>query len=240
MMMDTLGVNRVIGRWPRPIVCVWVLLVSSACATAPVARQRCVDPEIQLARLLQPYETLNSTGCTTAQDECERLRNEIVRLNLVCPTHAPTLMANAVIAYDQGRPIEAQQLLDMILAQPRVHPTAAVLRARIAIEEGNLPFATRLLDQQIRISPDDSALHEMYAAALFLRGNVLESRSELRIAAALGAPKWRIAYHLGLIEETAGRASEASRLYLEALQENPNWAPAQSRLKALQARPSSF
>ena len=40
------------------------------------------------------------------------------------------------------------------------------------------------------------------------------------MAGALGAPRWRIAYHLGLIEETAGRSDEARRLYQEAVRES--------------------
>jgi hypothetical protein len=59
------------------------------------------------------------------------------------------------------------------------------------------------------------------------------------MAGMLGAPRWRIAYHLGLIEEASGRGDEASRLYAEALQGNPGWAPADSRLKALRARTGS-
>ena len=85
--------------------------------------------------------------------ECERLAREIARLGVVCSAHVPTLMANAVIAYDEHRPAESQQMLDVILAQPRGYPDAAVLRARIAIEEGNVPFARRLLGQQITLVP---------------------------------------------------------------------------------------
>jgi hypothetical protein len=59
---------------------------------------------------------------------------------------------------------------------------------------------------------------------------------ELSMAGALGAPAWRVAYHRGLIEEASGRLAQASRFYEEALQGNPGWPPAESRLKALRAR----
>ena len=165
-----------------------------------------------------------------AAPECDRLRREIERLAVVCPGHVPTLMANAVIAYDEHRPAKAQQFLDQILAQPRSYPDAAVLRARIAIEEGNLPFARRLLEQQIRLAPDHAGLHETYAATLYLERQLPEARRELTTAGALGAPRWRIAYHLGLVEEASGRLDEARRYYAEALEANPAWAPARSRL----------
>jgi predicted Zn-dependent protease len=218
------------------------LMTIAGCAVrSPLVRQQCYNPDAQLASVLPAFEALRARGCdeSTLQggpSECERLQREIERLAVVCPGHGPTLMANAVIAYDEQRPAEAQQMLDVVLSQPRPYPDAAVLRARIAIEEGNIPFARRLLTQQIRLVPDHAGLHETHAAALYLDGNLQESRSELTMASALGAPRWRIAYHLGLIEETSGRSDEASRLYQEAVTGNPGWEPAQSRLRALRAR----
>ncbi len=218
------------------------LLMTAACATNPVLRQQCYNPDARLARLLQPYQELRAKDCTADGNierggaECERLEREIVTLGVVCPAHAPTLMANAVIAYDNQRPADSQQMLDVILSQPRGYPDAAVLRARIAIEDGNVPFAERLLIQQIKLVPDHAGLHETYAAALYLDGKMTESRGALTMAGLLGAPRWRIAYHLGLIEEALGLTAEASQLYDESLQGNPGWAPADSRLKALRAR----
>jgi tetratricopeptide (TPR) repeat protein len=214
-------------------------LITSACATtSPLVRQDCNNPDAQLASLLQPLEALRAKGCDTAvaqhgTSECDRLRREIERLAIICPGHAPTLMANAVIAYDEHQPPKSQQFLDQILAQPRTYPDAAVLRARIAIEEGNLPFARRLLEQQIRLVPDHAGLHETYAATLFLERKLPEARRELTAAGAFGAPRWRIAYHLGLIEEASGRPDEARRYYAEALEANPEWAPARSHLNGL-------
>ena len=217
-------------------------MMTTACASNPVLRQQCYNPDARLASLLMPYEALRAKDCTVNGSgerggaECDRLEREIATLGVVCSAHAPTLMANAVIAYDKQRPADSQQMLDVILSQPRGYPDAAVLRARIAIEEGNLQFAQRLLGQQIKLVPDHSGLHETYAAALYLDGKMAEARGELTMAGLLGAPRWRVAYHLGLIEEALGLGAEAGRLYAEALQGNPGWAPADSRLKALRAK----
>ena len=216
------------------------LLATAACATTPPAvRQQCYNADAQLTQLLQPYEELRAKGCPLDPrqqgSECDRLRLEIARLAVICPAHAPTLMANAVIAYDEKRPVDAQQYLDQILAQPRSFPDAAVLRGQIAIEEGNIPFALRMLAQQITLAPDQAGLYETYAAALYLDGQLAASRSELALAQALGAPRWRIAYHLGLIEEASGNRAEAVRDYTEAVSGNPAFQPAAARLKALQA-----
>jgi Flp pilus assembly protein TadD len=123
-----------------------------------------------------------------------------------------------------------------VLSLPGRYPDAAVLRARIAIEQGNVPFARRLLVQQIRLVPDHSGLHETLGAALYLDGRLPEATLELTTARALGAPNWRVAYHLGLVEEAAGRFDEASRHYGEALEGNPEWAQARSRFNALRSK----
>lgn len=221
--------------WTIAAVVASVLL--SGCARRSAAtRQDCANPDEQLASVLQPYEQLRAAGCTP---ECDRLVRAIERLSLVCSGHKATLMANAVIAYDDHRPASAQQLLDIILGQPGTHPDAAALRARIAIEEGNLPFARRLLEQQINLTPDHAGLHETYGAALYLARQLPEAERALTLAGVLGAPRWRIQYHLGLIREAEARFDEAIRHYTESLAGRPGWLPAQSRLNALRAtRPS--
>lgn len=218
-----------------------VCFTLSGCATrSPLLRQQCYDPDKQLASVMQPLEALRAQGCSTAVaraggSECDRLEAEVARLAVVCPGHAPTLMANAVIAYDHHRPEESQQFLDQILSQSRPYPDAAVLRAQIALEDGNIPFARRLLEQQIKLVPDHAGLREVHAATLFLDRRLDEARAELTTAGALGAPRWRVAYHLGVIEELSGRLDEAARLYMEALQGNPGYPEADSRLRALRA-----
>ena len=80
-------------------------LAAAACATtSPLVRQQCNNPDAQLAGVLQPLEALRASGCRSGDildgTECDRLRRELERLAVVCPGHAPTLMANAVFAYD--------------------------------------------------------------------------------------------------------------------------------------------
>ena len=218
---------------PWKIAALLATLLVTGCAKGPATtRQECSNPEEQLASILKPYEELRAKGCTR---DCDGLLRALERLSMVCSRHTPTLMANAVIAYDDQRPTTAQQFLDLILSQPAPHPDAAVLRARIAIEEGNLPFARRLLQQQINLTPDHAGLHETYGAALYLGRQLPEAERALTIAATLGAPKWRISYHLGLIREAEARFDDAIRHYAESLAANPGWLPAQSRLNALRA-----
>jgi predicted Zn-dependent protease len=210
----------------------------SACATAPpLAQQQCASADAQLAAVLQPLERLRASGCAAAGLECDRLQQQIARLAIVCPGHPPTLMANAIIAFDNHQPQVAEQFLDQLFAQGRPNPDAAVLRARIAIDAGNVTFAKRLLAQQLQAVPDHASLREAYAATLYLGGQMSEAETQLRMAAALGAPSWRVEYHLGLIDEAAGQLESARRHFTQALEANPDWQPARSHLNALRAGP---
>ena len=219
-------------------IVVWIAVTGCA-VHSPLLRQQCYDADVQLADVLRELEEHRAKGCSSgtsaAGSECDHLEAEIARLAVVCPGHAPTLMANAVIAYDEHRPQDSQQYLDLILSQPRPYPDAAVLRAQIALEEGNVPFARRLVEQEIMLVPDHAGLHEVRAATFFVDRRLDDARAELVRAGALGAPRWRVAYHLGMIEELSGHPDQAARLYMEALQGNPAFTAADSRLRALRA-----
>jgi tetratricopeptide (TPR) repeat protein len=203
------------------------------------ARFECWNADAQLHDALLGFETARDRGCTDASTggeySCVRWELEIRRLAIVCPAHLATLTANAVVAFE-SQPEQAQQYLDRVLAAPGIHPDAAALRARLAIDEGNLPFARRLLAEQIALAPDHAGLHETYGAALYLSGQLEAALRELLAARAMGAPEWRVAYHLGLIEEANGHPETAISYYADAVAKNPGYAQAQSRLNALRRR----
>lgn len=208
-------------------------LSTAACARrAPALAVDCVDPDAQLARLMATYRALPPTGCGA---ECDAVRRDIERLGLSCPAHVPTMEANATFAFEDGQTVAAQQLLDLVLARPGSHAEAAVLRARIAVEEGNLPFAARLVAEQLTLAPAHPGLHELAGAVAYFERRYEPAEASLRLAAKLGAPAWRVAYHLGLIREAQDRVEDAMRFYAEALAGNPGWAVAEARLAALKA-----
>ncbi len=171
-------------------------------------------------------------GCGSLEDgiyTCEEQRREVERVAYVCPTYVPGLMASAILAYDERQYGRAQQYLDALFGLQKVHAPAAVLRGRIALEEGNVPFALRFLGERVNLSPDDPELREVYAGALYLGGKLADARRQLDIAARLGAPAWRVAYHRGLFEEAAGNLHEALHYYEEAMRERPEWEVASAR-----------
>jgi len=224
------------------------LLVCSACADAPYLRNQyetsCTLPDLELAEAWDLLEEARSTpgGCdhdARGMDRCRALHREIERIAFVCPNHIPSLMTTAVLAYEDKDFAKASERLSSILNLVKVHPDAAVLRARIALEEGNLPFALTFLKQRMELSPDHAQLREVYAATLFLSGRLEEARTQLAVAEQLGAPRWRVAYHLGLFEERRGELQKARLLYQESVDLKSDWNLPISRLHGLLTKPFS-
>jgi Tfp pilus assembly protein PilF len=230
-------------RLPLRALVVLVASAGASCAARTAATgYECVNADRVLREVVQQLEQARAAGCSERDlrgtGSCVTREREIERLAFLCPSHAPTLVANAVLAYESHNPVKSQQFLDRVLSQSPALPDAAVLRAKLAIDEGNLPFARRFLAERITVSPDHAGLREVYGAALYLSGYLEDARRELMTARAMGAPAWRVAYHLGLVEEADGRPATAMAHYREAIEGNPNWQAARSRLNALGAQPS--
>lgn len=224
------------------------MLLCSACATSPHDRHlyetACTVPDLHLAESWELLVKARSApgGCSLndqGQNTCQVLQDEIERIAFVCPNHIPSLMTTAALAYEGDERVKSLQQLNAIFDLVNVHPDAATLRARIALEEGNVPFVLTFLKQHLELSPDHAPLREAHAAALFLSGDLDEAETQLKIAEKLGAPRWRIAYHLGLFQERRGQEQEARRLYAEAAELRPGWDVPVSRMKGLLALPLS-
>jgi len=212
-----------------------VLLFLSACSYQDqYIANECPLPESQLMVPWRQWQEARSKpeGCGSLENgtyTCRELRQEVERVTYVCPFYPPGLMASAILAYEDRQFARAQQYLDALFGLQKVHAGAAVLRGRIALEEGNIPFALRFLAERVKLSPEDPELREVYAGALFLGGKVPDAQKQLAIAANLGAPAWRIAYHRGLFEEAGGNFHLALQYYEEALRERADWDVALAR-----------
>jgi predicted Zn-dependent protease len=220
----------------RMLMTVALAITGTSCAKSILTQYECHHPDHLFRAWLERFEESRARGCFSSSPGspmCTGLLREIEHLSAICPGHPPTLLAGAIVAYEARQLVKAQHFLDQIFEHPVIHPDAATLRARIAIEEGNLPFARRLVEEQIQLTPDHAGLREVHGAALYLSGRLDEARRELQAALAFGAPEWRVAYHLGLVEESAGNIPAAIVQYTAALSRNPGWRAAQSRLNAL-------
>ncbi len=200
------------------------------------------DAAPRLAVLLDRWEELRSAGQTCEdlprvgqpERDCGRIQLGLRQLAAEFPSDASVLLANAVVSYEVGYPTRAQSYLDAALTVDPAYPEAAILRSRIAIEEGNLPFARRLLRESIELSPDHAGLREALASVAYLAGDFPSARKQLLAAERLGAPPWRIAYHRGLVAEAVGDPTAAAAHYRRSLEERPDYERARARLAGIQ------
>ena len=201
------------------------------------------DPDQEIVQLREewrraPYSAIyddHGNGCEQSGFESKELiRRKAENLLFRYPRHVPTRFFAALLAYEASDPNRATEHLDTLFALQPVHPEAAVLRGRIALEGGNFVYALNLLEDQVALRPDSSELYEALSSAYFVAGRSQDALGALSSAEGLGAPKWRSAYNRGLVEESLGLTDQAIAHYKESLKLMPGWPPAQARLKGLE------
>ena len=226
---------------------VWLGLVSvllcGACSTLdPQYDDNIADPDARLEMFLGQYEQARRGSLREKIYQAENhvivdvglVRSRIEEMCFKFPDHVPSYLANAVLSYyDQHDRAKAQSYLDALFRLQPVHPRAGMLRARIAVEEGNLPLARTLLAEQVMLTPNHSGLREQRAMVFSLEGEHEQALQELNLAERFGAPVWRVAYHRGLVREDQGQPDAAAEQYELCLEANPAWVAAHNRLSAL-------
>ena len=222
------------------LILVMGLGFSLACASQKLPGKN--DPTVRVTKLLDEWLRVREGGGSCASGgrkypfvDCGRIQSAIVGLGLEFPNNSEVLLVNAVIAYETNQPENAESYLDALLEQESTEPGVAVLRSRLALDQGNLHHARRLLNEQVNLTPDAADLREALAAVHYLSGDLASARRQLLIAERLGAPAWRVAFNRGLLEEAEGHTESAIEYYQGALDENPEYAPARSRLRGLQS-----
>jgi predicted Zn-dependent protease len=213
-------------------------------ALAPHARNESGDPDERLRIELDMLERARARGPNNdvlieqqqVIVDSGDISNNILRLSLEFPYHVPTLLANAMLSYEQRESTTAEAFLDRVLRIEPMNADAGELRGRMALEEGNVPFALKTLKRHVDGTPDVSTLRETYAAALLYAGDFAEAEVQLDAAERLGSPLWRVRYHRGLVAERRGDAQAARASYESALADDPDFAAARSRLAGLDVR----
>ncbi|MFG0320588.1 MAG: tetratricopeptide repeat protein, partial [Planctomycetota bacterium JB042] len=214
----------------RPLLLAGVVLLTllPGCGgLAPHARTDSPVADERLSALLASHRAVAAHGAGVVIEEEEvivdsgRIRNEIERLTLEFPDHVPSLMASAQLAHDAGETTKAVSYLDRVRRLEPGHADAVVLRARIALEEGSIPLARRLVEEQIDRTPDHSSLREVEAGVRFLAGEHEAALRSLDVAESLGAPRARVLYLRGLIEAARRLPVAAALLDQAAEVEDP-------------------
>lgn len=234
-------------RWLGLALTIAVMLAFLGCQGSLARQDMCPgDPDVEVMELREewtraPYSGIYDDGgsacggCSPSDIESKELiRRKAENLLFKYPRHVPTRLFAALLAYEANDPHRATEHLDTLFALQPVHPEAAVLRSRIALEEGNFVFAITFLEDQVALRPDQAELYEALASAYFVADRPQDALSALSTAEGLGAPRWRVVYNTGLIEEALVQTDKAVAHYRESLRHMPGWPPAKARLRGLE------
>ncbi|MGJ8690535.1 MAG: tetratricopeptide repeat protein [Gammaproteobacteria bacterium] len=218
-----------------------ICVLSIACSSVQHTEMSRANPDQRLDEMMGMYELAQGVGdgcheiwtANNATVDCQRILNEIERLYVEFPNHERIVFSNAVINYEMGKRENAQWLLDQLELFQRANPEAAMLRAEIAIKEGNLKFADSLVERQILLLPSNSGLRELKASIAYLKKDYDTAKQSLSVAGRLGAPAWRLAYHHGLVSEAQLNWGSACQFYQSSIDQKSDFNSALARLIGL-------
>lgn len=188
------------------------------------------DPDEALLELTEAAEA--GDGGAAA----EQLQFAVEALATRHPQHVASQVVAASIAMERGQRQRAQGFVERALDLDARNVEARCLRVRIAVQDGNLDLARKIVEDGLQLRPDASRLYESAAWVDQLDERHDDAMRALDAAAALHAPAWRVAFHRGLIEELRGAYDRAEDHYRAAWKSNPSCREARERLAGLQAR----
>lgn len=177
--------------------------------TAPLSG---LQPEMVASELQGP---LCSIGESDNPDPHQLPVASLVAERTQCqPDRAIDLQSVRILA-DQGHLEQARRLCETVLAQDRLNPEAALLRAAICQEQGDIHAAIEALRHAIYLAQDSAAAHFMLGCLLLRQGDRARGRRSLETVVDLlrtASPDEAVFGSDGL---TAGRLLETAQAYLE-------------------------
>ncbi|MBY6194591.1 hypothetical protein KUV78_12400 [Marinobacter hydrocarbonoclasticus] len=197
------------------------------------------DPEQEVSRLLEVELSRLQSGeyCLNdsrqRSDGCDGTLQRLTQLYTVFPDYEKLQLALAITFHTRNKNREALYYLDQLLRDNRPRPEAAILAAKIAMEEGNTRRAQSLLETQRRLAPMHAGIHETLAAVFYLNHEPQEGFSALAAAEQLGAPDWRVAYHRGLLYELTENEAAACEQYAASFTLKPSFHRPNGRILGL-------
>jgi tetratricopeptide (TPR) repeat protein len=230
--------------WPlfaKTLCVLSILFALVACTSMDGYRDAIADPDDRLDDLLilieyqdsLDNECLDIDRPLSAVGDCGRIVVEAERILSDFPTHERTMMTLSILYYQMNRLDRAQYVLDQLLNIPGAKPEAAILRAMIALKDGNVKLAASVLTRQILLAPENDELRSALASVYYSQGEIQRARTVLNMSNETNKNQWLLSYHNGLLAETEKDWLAACSLYSSALRMQPNFGPARSRVIAL-------
>lgn len=224
------------------LLAVAAAVLFSACQTAaPPTCDTPKDPDVAICELRAAWQSApgcqlySGAPCASGGETRSRamVRRQAENLAFRYPDHIDTRMFCGILAYEAENPVDATRHLDHVLRIRPDTPEAAVLRARIAMEDGNTQYAVRVLEDMRSLRPDSYSVREGLASAYYMNEQHELAHEAIDSAERLGAPAWRISYNRGLLAELDGELPEAYVHYRDAIAQAPDWNMPRERMEGL-------
>lgn len=177
------------------------------------------------AQLLREHRDYKS-ALDVLQQAAERFKDD-----------ADLLYEQAMMSEKLGRfdAMEAQ-LRRVIELKPDHHHAYNALGYSLADRNTRLPEAKQLIEQALKLAPDEPVIVDSLGWVEFRLGNLADAVRLLRKAHA-GRPDAEIAAHLGEALWASGERDEARRVLLDAAKREPDNEALRDTLKRLQVQP---
>lgn len=225
------------------LVTLALTLALTGCASNKTFINELDHPEQEVTRLLEQELIRLQSGEYCIKDSRNRLNGcdgalqRLTQLYTVFPDYEKLHLALAISYHTRNKNREALYYLDQLLRDNRPRPEAAILAAKMAMEEGNTRRAQSLLETQRRLVPMHAGIHEALAGVFYLNHQPEDAFLALAVAEQLGAPDWRIAYHRGLLFEMTKNEAAACQQYATSYTLKPSFHLPNGRLLGLTHNP---
>ena len=146
------------------------------------------------------------------------------------PTHAPTLHLLGALHREQGRPDEAQGLLEQAVAQAPRFVDARAAAARLARDRGDLDGARALVDAGLAADPRSVVLWRVRGEIELAAHDPATAQKAFEHALALAPTDAEAHYNVGVALQKQSRHNDAARAYQRALAFDPGLVDAHFNL----------
>ncbi|MEA3302604.1 MAG: tetratricopeptide repeat protein [Pseudomonadota bacterium] len=160
----------------------------------------------------------------------------MIRYSSDSPAAAYVNLAKAYL--EQGDMVAALDNATAAVKADRHHVEAQVVLALIYQRMNDIQLAEKHYAQARKLAPNDPLVANAYGTFLCTQRRYSEADSEFNKAAAsvMNPSPWVASTNAGLCQESSGRYALAKASLRQALQQNPDYAPARSALKRLAKR----
>jgi len=152
------------------------------------------------------------------------------------PARTRKLLGEALALLRAGKPQQAGELCDAILAFEPNQPDALHMGGAVALQTGRLDKAIERLGRLVRLQPQNAAAFGDFGLTLLTAGRLAEAEQALGAALKLKPAYPEAWLNLGNLMLATGRDAGAVDCYSRALKLRPAFAEAQGNLAVAQLR----